>query len=132
MQNYPIVQSRCDLYEHLKNRCPVGDDVTEEALVYPASSIHKTKVCLVHIKRAQKFACILAQELLMGFQDVAFLQPELVFSTIFVEDCGRGDTLRTITRCPKTVVGGKQGHAPCKILSLQQNRFVSVKYHGDH
>ena len=37
------------------------------------------------------------------------------------------------TTCLKTVVGGKQGHAPCKILSLQQSTFfVSVEFHGDH
>ena len=32
-----------------------------------------------------------------------------------------------------TVAGGKQGHAACKILSLQQSLFyVSVEFHGDH
>ena len=28
---------------------------------------------------------------------------------------------------------GKQGNAPCRILSLQQSLFlVSVEFHGDH
>ena len=46
-------------------------------------------------------------ELLMSFQDVAFLPSRARFSTI----------------CLKTVVGGKQGNAPCKILLLQQSLF---------
>ena len=45
----------------------------------------------------------------MGFQDV-----ELLPSTTLLKHCGRGESLETAT-CPKTVVGGKQGHAPCKI-----------------
>ena len=37
------------------------------------------------------------------------------------------------TTCLITDVGGKQGNAACKILSLQQSLFfVSVKFHGDH
>ena len=33
---------------------------------------------------------------------------------------GRGET----TTCLKTVVGGRQRHAPCKVLSLQHNLFL--------
>ena len=29
------------------------------------------------------------------------------------------------------VIGGRQGHAPCKVLLLQQIFFVSVNFHGD-
>ena len=36
------------------------------------------------------------------------------------------------TTCPKTVVGGRQGNAPCKSLLLQPSLFVSVEFHGDH
>ena len=37
------------------------------------------------------------------------------------------------TTCLNTVVGGKQGHAPCRILALQQFIFsVSVVCHGGH
>ena len=34
--------------------------------------------------------------------------------------------------CLITVVGGKLGHAPSKVLSLQQSLFESVEFHGDH
>ena len=56
---------------------------------------------------------LMVGELLVGFQDVAFL-PSLAcfFPTTFLEYCGRGEFLGTTT-CFKTVVGGKQGHAPC-------------------
>ena len=37
------------------------------------------------------------------------------------------------TTCPKTVVGGKQGHAPCKISLLQESLFLaSVEFYGGH
>ena len=32
----------------------------------------------------------------------------------------------------KCVVGGKQWHALCKILLLQQILFMMVKFNGDH
>ena len=68
----------------------------------------------------------------MAFQDVAFLFSRATFYTTFPSTCGRGESLGTTT-CPKNVVGGKQVHyAPCKILSLRQSLFVSVKFHGDH
>ena len=38
-----------------------------------------------------------------------------------------------ITACIKTVGEGKQGHAYCRILLLQQSLFlVSVEFHGNH
>ena len=49
------------------------------------------------------------------------------FFTTFLKDCGRGESLGTTT-CLKPVVGGKQGHAPCRMQPL----FVSVEFHGDH
>ena len=63
----------------------------------------------------------------MGVHDVKFLpffpsRSSLSTST-FLKNCGRGESLRTTT-CDKTVVGGKQGHAPCKILPLQQSIFL--------
>ena len=67
----------------------------------------------------------------MRLQDVAFLPSKASLPTMFLKHCGRGESLGTIT-CLKTVVGGKQGHALCKILSLQQSPFlVSVECHGD-
>ena len=41
----------------------------------------------------------------MGFQDVAFLPSPASFSTTFLINCGRGESLRTAT-CIVTVVGG--------------------------
>ena len=68
----------------------------------------------------------------MDFQDVAFQPSQASFSTTFHTKCGRGESLMTTTY-PKTVVGVKQGHAPCRILSLQQNLFfLSVEFHGDN
>ena len=43
-------------------------------------------------------------------------------SATFLKNCGRGECLGT-TKCARTVVGGKQGHAPCKILLPQQSIF---------
>ena len=47
----------------------------------------------------------------MGFRDVAMLPSEASFPTTFQKNCGRGESLGTIT-CHKNVVGGKQGRAP--------------------
>ena len=58
----------------------------------------------------------------MGFQDVSFLPSKASFSTTFPKNCNTGESLRTTTY-NKTVVGGKQGHAPCKILLVQQILF---------
>ena len=59
----------------------------------------------------------------MRFQDVAFLPSQAIFPPHF-NKCGRGERI-TATTCPKTVVGGKQGHAPWEIPSLQQSIFLS-------
>ena len=61
--------------------------------------------------------------LLKGFQDVAFLSSWVSFPAIFLTNSGKGEGLRTTTYL-KTVVGGRQGHAPCKILLLQQSLFL--------
>ena len=54
------------------------------------------------------------------------------FSTTCLKNCGKGECLGTTT-CLMTVAGGKQGHAPCRMLPLQQILFfVSLKFHGDH
>ena len=59
----------------------------------------------------------------MSFQHVAFLPSRASFHTTFLKNCGRGERLRTTT-CLGTVVGGKQGHAPCRILLLQLSPFL--------
>ena len=51
---------------------------------------------------------------------------------VFFSPHVRGESLGTTT-CPKAVVGGRQWHAPCKVLLLQQGLlFVSFEFHGDH
>ena len=55
----------------------------------------------------------------MGFQDVAFLPSRASFYTTFLKNCGGGCEVGTVTY-NKAVVGGKQGHAPCKMFPLQQ------------
>ena len=59
----------------------------------------------------------------MCFQDVVFLPFQTSFYTTFVINCGRGEGFRKAT-CLNTVAGGKQGHAPCKMLLLQQILFL--------
>ena len=46
-----------------------------------------------------------------------------LFSNTFLKNCDTGDCLSTTT-CPMTVVGGRQGHAPCGILLLEQSLFL--------
>ena len=58
----------------------------------------------------------------MAFQDVSFLPCRASFSTTFLKNCDSGESLGTTT-CLKTAVGGKQGHAPSKILTFQQSIF---------
>ena len=59
----------------------------------------------------------------MGFQDVVFLSPEVVFPPHFLKNFSKGECLRPTT-CLRTVVGGRQGYAPCNILLLQQSLFL--------
>ena len=59
----------------------------------------------------------------MGFQYVNLLLFRGSFSATFRKDCGRGECLKTTT-CLIYVVGVKLGHAPCKMLLLQQSLFL--------
>ena len=68
-------------------------------------------------------SCQWVRELLMGFQDAAFLPSRASFFNTFFTKCGRGESLGTTT-CLKTEVGGMQWHAPCKIHSLQQSLIL--------
>ena len=61
----------------------------------------------------------LVGRILVGFQDAVFT-PKLALHTTFPKNCGRGESLGNTT-CPKTVVAGKHGHAPCEISLLQQS-----------
>ena len=68
----------------------------------------------------------------MDCQDVVFLPCGARFYTTFLKSCGGGKSLRTTTHL-KTVVGGKQEHAPCKVLSPKQIVFIaSFKSRGDY
>ena len=70
-------------------------------------------------------------ELLIGFQDVAFLSSRARFNTTFLRNCGRGECPK-LAACPQTTVWGKQWHALCGIFLVQQILFpVSVEFHGD-
>ena len=65
-------------------------------------------------------------ELQIGFQDVASLPFQADLYVTLLNNCGRGEGLRTATWL-MTVVGGKQGHAPCKMLrSKEFSMFCSV------
>ena len=59
----------------------------------------------------------------MGLQGVAVQPSRAGFSTTFLKSCGRGESLGTTT-CHKTVVQGRQEHAPFKILLLPQILFL--------
>ena len=52
------------------------------------------------------FFSFLVWELLVGFQDVAFLPSRTGFSTTCLKHCGRGEIFLTTT-CLTTVVGGR-------------------------
>ena len=67
----------------------------------------------------------------MSFQDVAFLPSQASLYITFLKNGGRGESLRTTTY-HKTVVGGKQGHAPCKTLLLHKDFLMSIKVNRDH
>ena len=67
----------------------------------------------------------------MGFHNVTFLLSEASFSATFLNNCGRGESLRTTT-CLRSLVGCRQGHDPCEILLLKQSLFVSVKSYRGH
>ena len=68
--------------------------------------------------------CFWVGELLqLGFQDVSFLPSWATFFTTFLINCGGGESLRTTT-CLGTVVGGRQGHAPCEECLLQQSHIL--------
>ena len=67
----------------------------------------------------------------MGFQDVAFLPFRASYSTTFLLNCRRGESLETIT-CLKTVVVDSKGMLPVeyfcssKALSLCQSNFMKI------
>ena len=58
----------------------------------------------------------------MSFQDVSFLSSRATFSATFLKHCGKGERLGTTTYL-ETMVGGKQGHAPCIVLLPHKASF---------
>ena len=97
--------------------------VYEKTGVTGLRAVQLTNLSVLSITMYFYIADCMVLELLMGFHDVAFLSSRASFSTTFLTNCGSGERLWTTT-CLTTGVGGKQGHAPCKMLSLQQNLFL--------
>ena len=64
-----------------------------------------------------------------GCSFTLFLLSNNYFFTTFLTTCGWGDRLRTVT-CVDFVVGGKQVHAPCKILLFRHVDHKTVPYMG--
>ena len=68
----------------------------------------------------------------MGLHDVAFLPFRASIYTKFLNNCGRGEGLGTITRL-ECVLGGNQENAPFKKIFLRQILFFAlVQFHEDH
>ena len=66
----------------------------------------------------------------MGFQDVVFLSSRASFSTTFLKNCGRGESLGTTTYL-KAFVGLSKGILPVKYFrsnktSLCQLNFMEI------
>ena len=68
---------------------------------------------------------------LIGCQDVAFLPSKASFSTTFLKNCGRDESLGATT-CHETVVVVSKGMLPVKYCNSSRASFVSVEIHGDH
>ena len=66
----------------------------------------------------------------MSFQNIAFLFSRVSFCITFLKNYGKGYGFGTAI-CLKTVVGGKQGHAPCRIFSLHRCSFAAFEINGD-
>ena len=59
--------------------------------------------------------------------DSPSLEPcQTSFYTTFPQNCDRGESLG-ITTCPTTMVGGKKGHASCKIHLIEITRLSQRK-----
>ena len=59
----------------------------------------------------------------VGFHDIALLYSRTRYYTTFLGNNSRGERLGTTT-CLGTVVGCKQGHAPCKVPLLRHMLFL--------
>ena len=67
------------------------------------------------------------EEIVMGFQDVAYLHTRASFFTIFLKKIA----VQVKASGPTTMVGGKQGHAPCTYAPTKP-LFVAAEFHRDH
>ena len=67
----------------------------------------------------------------MSSQDAAFLPSWASFCAIFLENCGRDDSLWTTT-CLTSVVLGCKAMLPVVCFCSRKTPFVSMKFHGDH
>ena len=100
------------------------------AVIYVLTAMHirpmfpkQAKTTIPH----KKSIALRVGELLMGIQDVEFLPSRASLSITFLKNCGRGEGHRTTT-CPKTVVGGKQGNAPSKIILLHKASLCQLNF----
>ena len=60
-----------------------------------------------------------------GLLDVAFLLLRASFYATFLKNSGRAESLSTTT-CLMTMVGVRQRHDRCRILSLQHRNFMVI------
>ena len=69
----------------------------------------------------------------MDLQDVAFRPFQVSFSTIFLNNCGRGESLRIVT-CLTTVVGVSKGMLRVGEATFTPMIpiFLLVKFHQSH
>ena len=73
------------------------------------------------------FHICLVGEFLMGIRAVVYLASSASFSTTCFTNCGRGEGLRA-SICIMAVVGGKQGHSPCRIFLLRQSLLCQSNF----
>ena len=71
------------------------------------------------------------REFQMSFEHVVVLPSRATFYITLLKNCGGGDSLSTAT-CLIAVLGGQQGHTPCKILPFQELLFVSVEFYAHY
>ena len=103
----------------LSTALPVKSSVSlKQTMVGTAFWFHQPEThCVVHGFFIAIASLIWVEDLLMVLKDVAFRSSRASSSTVYLKN--PGESPRTTT-CLRTVAGGKQGYAPCRILSLHK------------
>ena len=116
----PTYRSGCAV----RTSYPVATETALASMLNSEGEDHEIMqaVEMVCLEKQLPFVVISVGEVHIGFLDIAFLPSKVLFHTTLLKNCGRGEGLRATT-CRKTAVGGKQGHAPCKICLLQEILF---------